>query len=498
MRIMDSSHDPKHAAMKMLLYVLGLVSMLCVPSMAGAIVNPEGLSEQLIRNKQTGDYDVMVRERVIRVLVPYSKTFYFLDQGKQRGLTYEALKQFEAFVNKREKTKTLKINILFITTSRDKLLADLQEGVGDIAAGNLTITKERSKLVDFANPFAGNIDEIVVTATGEPALKNLFDLSGREVYVRKSSSYYESLLKLNKGLHEMGKEEVKLIPVDEYLEDEDLLEMVNVGVIPTLIVDSHKAQFWAQIFEKIILYPDIKVNTGGEIAWAIRKNSPKLKQVINEFVKTAKQGTLLGNILIKRYLKNTKYITNNLSDKEMEKFNKVVDLFREYGDKYQFDWLMLGALAYQESQLDHSKKSGAGAIGIMQVLPSTAKDSNVGISDIEKLENNIHAGTKYLRFMVDRYYSEEEMDDLNKGLFAFASYNAGPAKISRIRRQAAKEGLDPNVWFNSVELVAAKRIGRETVQYVSNIYKYYIAYKIIVNKKKLKDVKKALQEEQQR
>jgi membrane-bound lytic murein transglycosylase MltF len=115
----------------------------------------------------------------------------------------------------------------------------------------------------------------------------------------------------------------------------------------------------------------------------------------------------------------------------------------------------------------------------MQVLPGTASDPNVGISDIEKLENNIHAGTKYMRFIVDRYFKDEPMTNLNKTLFAFAAYNAGPARIIKLRRKAAEMGLDPNVWFHNVEIAAARDIGRETVQYVGNIYKYYIAYRII-------------------
>jgi membrane-bound lytic murein transglycosylase MltF len=148
---------------------------------------------------------------------------------------------------------------------------------------------------------------------------------------------------------------------------------------------------------------------------------------------------------------------------------------------YDFDWLGVAALAYQESRIDQSKRSHAGAVGVMQLLPSTAADRNVGIPNIEKIEDNIHAGVKYIRFIVDRYYAEEPMDRLNKRLFAFASYNAGPAKVARLRREARVMGLDPNVWFRNVEIVAAKRIGRETVQYVSNIYKYYIAYRLIVD-----------------
>ncbi len=496
-------HSPKLNGINIILkYIFPALAVL-----AGVLLDPffsqakdsfKASVEGEVSREWFGDYNGMVKERVIRALVPYSKTFYFLDGAHQRGLTYESLKHFEEFVNKREKTRTLKISILFIPTPRHRLFADLQAGIGDIAAGNLTITADRSKQIDFADPLAKNVDEIIVTAAKEPKLKNLFDLSGREVYVRKSSSYYESLLRLNKGLQEMNRDPVKIIPADEYLEDEDLLEMMNAGIIPAIVIDSHKGALWGQVFKNLVLYNDIKVNTGGEIAWAIRKNSPQLKKAVNEFVRKSREGTLLGNILIKRYLKSADYLKNNLSDRELEKFKQVLALFVKYGKKYDFDWVMLGALAYQESQLDQSKRSRAGAVGVMQILPTTAADSNVNIKDIEKLENNIHAGTKYLRFMVDRYYAEEQMDKINKGLFAFAAYNAGPARIAQLRRQAAKEGLDPNVWFNNVEIIAAKRIGRETVQYVRNIYKYYVAYSIIVGKEKLEEAKKTILEELKR
>ena len=140
---------------------------------------------------------------------------------------------------------------------------------------------------------------------------------------------------------------------------------------------------------------------------------------------------------------------------------------------------MLGAMAYQESRLDHSMRSPRGAIGIMQILPSTAADPNVNIADITKLENNIHAGTKYLEFLRSRYFTDPDIDMLNRILFSFAAYNAGPARVAELRKEAEASKLDPNVWFDNVEIIAAKRIGRETVQYTSNIYKYYIAYSLI-------------------
>lgn len=479
-------------------FFLAIFSLLLFTPASSAVAEKGTGDGSLLREKWTGDYDGMVKENLIRVLVPYSKTFYFLDGATQRGFTYESVKLFEEFINKRLKKGSVKVKLFIIPTPRDRLLPDLVAGYGDIAAGNLTITRERLQQIDFADPVAAGVDEIIVTSSKGPQLKNVFDLAGREVFVRKSSSYYSSLQNLNKMLKDTGKRPVTIVEVDEYLEDEDLLEMVNADLIPMIVTDSHKGKFWAQIFDSITLHPDIKVNTNGRIAWAIRKDSPRLKDEINAFVKTHKKGTLHFNIFFKRYLQNSKYIKNALSDKDMKRFNNTLDFFRKYGDQYDFDWLMLAALAYQESGLDQSKRSHVGAIGIMQVMPNTAADRNVGIKNIEKLENNIHAGTKYLRFMADRYFADHKMDKKNRWLFAFASYNAGPARVAKLRKEARQQGFNPDIWFNNVELIAAKRIGRETVQYVSNIYKYYVAYQMIVKKMQMKKAgKSALKKEVQ-
>ena len=273
---------------------------------------------------------------------------------------------------------------------------------------------------------------------------------------------------------------------EENLEDEDLLEMVNAGLLPMIVVDGPKAKFWANIFDNIRLHQDIAVNSGGKIAWAFRKNSPKLKKVVNAFVKKHKKGSLIGNMLFTRYLKNTKYVKNALATSERKKFESLVHLFKKIGGHYDFDWVLAMALGYQESTLDQRKRSQVGAIGVMQVLPSTANDPNVNIPNIDQVEPNIRAGMKYLRFLHDRYFTNVAIDKENQWLFTVAAYNAGPGRITRLRKEAQAMGLDQNTWFKNVELVAAKRIGRETVQYVSNIYKYFIAYRLILEKQEIK------------
>ncbi len=424
-----------------------------------------------------GDLDAMIEREAIRVLVPVSKTFYFVDGADQHGISYGAAKMFEEQINHKLERGHLKVHVIMIPVARDGLLPGLVDGYGDIALGNITITPARRELVDFSDPFMGNVNELVVTGPNSPELSSINDLGGKEIVVRASSSYYDNLEQLNARFRSEGRDEIELTPAPEVLEDEDLLEMVNASLVPIVVVDSHKAQFWAQIFSGIRVREDLVVASGGEIGWAFRKNSPQLKAAINEFVVDHKQGTLMGNMLFNRYLRNTKWAERALNEEGRARLQSLMDIFRRYGEQYDMPWLLIAAQGYQESRLDQSVRSPVGAIGVMQLLPSTAADSNVGIPNIEEVEANIHAGVKYLRFVHDRYFADApDMTELDKSLFSFAAYNAGPARVARLRGKADAIGLDPNVWFRNVEIVAAQDIGRETVQYVSNIFKYYIAY----------------------
>jgi membrane-bound lytic murein transglycosylase MltF len=426
----------------------------------------------------TGDLDGMIDRRMIRVLTVFSKTFYTVDRGTQRGITYEALKKFEDDLNARLKLGAIRVNVVFVPVSRDRLIPGLIEGLGDIVAANLTITDERRKLIDFSDPAYTGVREVIVTASDTPPLKSVDDLAGREVVVRRSSSYYESLFALNKRFAANRKVPMTLTLADEDLEDEDLLEMVNAGLYPAIVVDDHKARFWRDIFDKVTVHETIAVRTGGEIAWALRKNSPKLKAALDTFLNEHKIGTKFGNIVFRKYLKDTRYVKNALSQGEREKFNRAIAFFKKYAGDYDFDWLMIAAQAYQESGIDQSVRSPVGAVGVMQVLPTTAEGSPINIRNVEtNVENNIHAGVKYLRFMINEYFADPAISPVDRHLFAFAGYNGGPNRIDRLRRKAAAQGLDPNKWFQNVEVVVARHIGRETTQYVGNIYKYYVAYK---------------------
>jgi membrane-bound lytic murein transglycosylase MltF len=287
-----------------------------------------------------------------------------------------------------------------------------------------------------------------------------------------------------------GKPPVDIVPGDENLEDEDILEMVNAGLIDTTVVDSYLATFWQQIYTNIRPHPELKLRDNSEIAWAIRKDSPQLKASLDAFVAKNKVGTAMGNMILRRYLQNTKWARNATSADSMKRFEDLSKYFKKYSEQYKFEWLLLVAQGFQESGLDQNIRSPVGAIGVMQVMPTTAGDRNVNIKDIHLVEPNIQAGAKYMRFLVNQYFDEPGIDNLNRHLFAFAAYNGGPNRIARLRREAAARGLDPDKWFNNVELLAAEQIGRETVQYVSNIYKYYVAYKLVLERSEQRDAAK--------
>lgn len=425
----------------------------------------------------TGDLDGMIERRLIRVLTTYSKINYFVDRAEQRGLIHDAFRLFEDDLNKKLGAKNLRVQVLIVPVAHDDLIPALLAGRGDIVAAGTLLTDWRREHVDFTDPTRENISSIVVSGPGVPPVATPEDLAGREIYLRLSDVSKQGVDRFNAMLAEAGKPPVKILPAPEVLADEDILEMIHAGLVPMTLSDDYLAEFWQQVFPELVLNRGAAVRENLQTGMLVRKNSPQLLDELNAFIARYPQGSLHRNLLLQEYLKGLKHVKNAASETELAKFRQTVDLFRRYGEKYELDFLMMAAQAYQESRLDHRAKSSVGAIGIMQLMPATGAEMAVG--DITQLEPNIEAGIKYVRFVRDRYFADEPMDELNKNLFTFAAYNAGPARIRGLRERAAARGLDPNLWFNNVEIVAAESIGRETVQYVANIHKYYLAYKMI-------------------
>jgi membrane-bound lytic murein transglycosylase MltF len=433
----------------------------------------------------TGDFDGMLKRREIRALVVYSMTAFFYDQGRPEGVSFEALQDFQRALNLQLHTGSRPLQITFLPVGYEQLESDLTSGLADLIAIPVAIAPERQKKVEFSTPVATHVTQIVVTGPSGPTVTRADDLSGKEVFVNPLTVYNESLQNLNKTLASEGKNPVIVKFADKNLGDEDLLEMVNAGLIPATVTIGPRAEFWARVYDHIRLCTACVLDNEEQLAWVMRKDSPELKARVDAYIRTHREGTSFGNTLLREYLQNTKWVKNATADAEMTKFQLYVDFFKKYAAEYDFDYLMLVALGYQESDLDQNRRNPTGALGIMQVIPKYAAASPIDIPNVDTAEPNIHAGTKMLRVIGDTYFNDEKLDALNKTLLTFASYNAGPTRIAELRKTAERDGLNPNVWFGNVELVVARNVGQQTVRYVSNIYKYYVSYKLALEQQQL-------------
>jgi len=425
-----------------------------------------------------GDLDAMVDRRVIRVLTVYGPGRYFLENGP-KGVVQEYANKLQTVVNEAYKTGLLTVQVAVIPVARDQLFPALISGYGDIVIAGTTITEDRQTQIDFTIPVSKPLKEILVTGPSAPPIASLADLSGKTVYLRLSSSYAESVALLSNALVAEGKPGIRIEAIDEALEDEDLIEMVDAGLLPWAVVDSYKPQMWREVFTRTTVREDLVLREGGRLAWAMRPDSPKLAGFLNRFLKDNREGTLFGNIIRNRYVRDFDWAENAIGDEELSRYRSLSSLFQKYGTDYGMDPTLLAAQGFQESRLDQSVRSHVGAVGVMQLLPSTAGDKNVSIPNIDELEPNIEAGAKYMAFLKTRYFSGPELDERNGSLLALAAYNAGPGRIRRLRKEAEERGYDPNLWFDNVEIIVAEQIGRETVQYVANIFKYYLTYRWI-------------------
>lgn len=423
----------------------------------------------------------MVKRGNIRALVLINPIGFFYDNGQPMGIKYDALRTLETYVNEKLKTKSIKVAVTFIPVRPVQVEAALTQGVGDLVAYALVTTPQRKQEVAFTVPLEKNVEQVVVSGPKFGTVPSLEDLGGKEIYANPLTAPYRALQQINDKLRKEGKPQIVIQRADEYLIEDDLVQMVNAGLIPATVTTASRAKLWSEVLHHLTIHPQPAIASGEQVAWALRKNNPQLKQVLGEFIAPRAVGSSFGNTLVRRYLENTRWVVNSTSPEEMKKFEVLSGTFKKYADQYDFDYLMMMAQGYQESNLDQNLRSPGGAIGIMQVKPNDAAASPINIPDVWTAEGNVDAGIKMLRSIEDQYLNDPKIDPLNKTLLAFASYNAGPNRIARLRDEAQKEGLDPNQWFNNVELVVARDIGQVTVTYVGNVYKYYVAYKLALS-----------------
>jgi membrane-bound lytic murein transglycosylase MltF len=440
---------------------------------------PLRLEARINGERWTGDLDGIAKRRILRILVVPSALNFFFNGTEMQGVMFDLTRDLEIALNKKLKTRNLPINVVYIPVPREEMLSKLAAGYADIAG---TIAeREQAAQVDYTEPLFPDAEGVVVTGPASPPVNRLEDLSGRELYVEENTAIWDRLVELNEQFRRAGKAPVKLVPADPRLIEDDIAQAVNAGLVPATVMWDKIADAWSKVLPHLKVHHEVVLGKA-PLCWAVQRNTPQLKAAVNDFIKFHNVGTLYGNTIMRRYLQDTKWVEDATSRKDLKRFNEMVILFQKYGNQYDYPYLMLAAQAYQESRLNQRLRSRAGAVGVMQIKPSTAAQSPINIRGVNRLDRNIEAGAKFMRFMETQYFDREPMDDITHSLFAIASYNAGPAKIQSLRKQAAEQGYDPNLWFNNVEIVASVEIGRQTVQYVGNIYKYYLAYKMVVER----------------
>jgi membrane-bound lytic murein transglycosylase MltF len=442
---------------------------------AGLTPAPRALATWFRGHKE--DFDAMLTRRFVRIVVPYSPTLFFEDKGAIYGTAADGAQRFERWLNKTFPLHAQPMTVSLNPVSRDKLFDTLLAGDADIAAGDITITEERRKKVAFSTPVLSNVRELVITGKDVPELDSAEALSGREVAVGRSTSYYESLTKLNERLTAQGKPPVTITIVPDVLEVADLMEMTAAGLLPATVGDDWVAGLWVQVIKGLRLHPKAALREGAEIAWAVRPDNPKLLATLNRAISDITGSVNQWSVQTRSYLLKLKQLHTATQGADLQRFHDVVDIFRRYGGQYGFDPLLLVALGYEESRLEQQVRSSAGAVGIMQIKPIAAR--SVGVGDISRAGANIQAGTKLLAELMENYFEDAKFDGQNRELFAFAAYGMGAGALLSARLRAVAMGFEPNVWFHNVERAAAARGEGETVRAVRNIYKYYIAYKLI-------------------
>ena len=440
------------------------------------------------------DWPEIERRGLLRVLVPRDRTNFFYAEGRLRGMEYELMHEFERSLAGKAGGARPQIDVAFVPVAFDRLIPALLEGLGDVAAGGLTITAEREQIVAFTEPYMSGVAQIVVANRRAPPLASLDSLSGQLVVVGPGSSYLESLARLNAQFAARGLGPASVDSLGRGFATEDMLEFVNSGAFPYTVADHHVAELWSGVLGDLRLYPELQLASGDRIAWAVRRENPRLKKVLDTFLLATRKGTRTGNVLFQRYFQGTEWIRDPDIDLRSGRLGLVLEPLQRLAPQYGFDWRLIAAQVYQESRLDPAARSRSGAIGLMQLLPATAKD--MGFEDVTGVEDNLHAGIRYMAWLRDTYFSDPAMPEAVRTDLTLAAYNAGPGRVRRWRLAAADQGIDPDRWFGQVENLALESVGFEPVRYVANINKYFVILSRLLDERgrRRAEVNRVLQE----
>lgn len=442
------------------------------------------------------DLNEIIARDTLRAITTYSSTTYFLYRGQPMGYEYELAKRFADYLDVELK--------MIIAEDLDDILDLLNTGKGDIVTNNLTITSERRTVVDFSYPLnfthqvlvqrkPANWRKMKLHTIEKELVRNPIELIGLDIHVREKSSYTSRLFNLQE---ELGGE-INIKYLDGTITTDDIMKMVSQGEIDYTIADNNIAQINAAYYQNL----DIRTTVGvmQQLAWAVRKSSPNLLKKLNQWIKNERKSSEFY-VIYNKYYKNTRAFTTRVkSDFYSRESNKISEYdaqIKKGANKLNWDWRFLASQVYQESRFDPKEKSWAGAVGLMQLMPKTAK--SYGFQKLTNPNINIKAGVAHLTYL-NNYWKKHIADSSERVKFILASYNAGQNHVQDARRLAELRGLNPNVWYNETEkamlLKSQKKYfnnpkvyygycrGEEPVNYVKEIYERYYYYTEFIEEK---------------
>ena len=426
-----------------------------------------------------GDLPGMRERELLRVLVTHGRSDFFAAEGKLRGFEYELFRELAEELGRNRSPGNLPMQVAFVPMGGADLIPALLAGHGDVIASSMTVTDARAEQVAFTSPYMSGVREVLVSHAGTPAPVSWKDLAGARVHVAAGASFPSGLQARSAALVAEGLPAIEVVETGRELDQEDMLELVHSGALRYTICDDFLVEHWAELLDGLRVHRDLHLDTDARIAWAVRPDAPELKALLDEFIAGHRRGTLIGNVLFNRYYRSTRWIANPLRRMETERLTSILGPLKEHADAFGFDWELIAAQAYQESGLDPRAQSRSGALGLMQLLPSTGKD--MGSKDLLDPEDNLRAGCRYMAWLRKHHVNDPDLDEEVRVDFCLAAYNAGPTRVRRWREAAVARGLDPDVWFGSVELLALEDVGLQPVQYVGNISKYRTLYTMLLD-----------------
>ena len=431
----------------------------------------------------TGSYSEMLQRGLIRIAVPYDRTVYMNDKGSPRGLAPEMAKGISKWLNAKYagQLKGKSIVVKLIPVNSANLLTALTAGQADMAIGDLGLYEPVKNPHDYILNHGTKIwRELLISGPGSPEMRSPEDLSGQTVYGGRDTNFHVTLKELNQKLKREGKPLVNIVSPVGTLDGEDLLQMVDAGLIPFVIISDWKAKLWEPLYKRMVIHDDIFAQDVGWIGWAVRSSNADFNDVLNGFYDSTDFDHALAAYRNQEYKDHIQGLKDPIEKSAWARFESMRSLFDKYGAQYKLDPLFIAALGFQETLLNQNAVSKVGAIGVMQLMPATG--ASLGVGDIHLLEPNIHAGADYMNQLITKYFPDAQFDSDNRALFAIASYNIGPNNVAKARDEAKQLGFNPDQWFKNVEFIAAQRMGYEPMIYVRNVYKYFISYELKLNK----------------